>query len=74
MRIQAKVKFYNKEKGFGFFKRANHPDVFFASKALDRAGLDNAKQDELFEFDLTPIEGKGGKATNLKKLDAKEPQ
>jgi cold shock CspA family protein len=71
-RIQAPVKFYSKERGYGFFKRPDKPDamdIFFTNKTLERAGHTNAKENEVFEFDLVPVEGKGGKAINIKKIN-----
>lgn len=68
-RIKAPVKFYDKNRGYGFIKRPNKPDIFFTAKILDRAGIQSIKEDEMLEFDLVPIQGKGGKAINLKKID-----
>jgi cold shock CspA family protein len=70
-RIQANLKFLDKNKGFGFFKRPNKQDVFFTIKQLANAKIDpnTVKENDLFEFDLIPIPGKGGKAVNLKKID-----
>lgn len=68
-RIQAPVKFYERVKGYGFIKRANKPDIFFTSKMLEKAGIDNVKENDLLEFDLVPVQGKGGKAINIKKVE-----
>lgn len=67
-RIQAAVKFYSPDRGYGFIKRANKPDIFFTSKSLERSGIKSVKEDEILEFDLVPVQGKGGKAVNLKKV------
>ena len=66
-RVKAPVKFYSIERGYGFIKRPNKPDIFFTGKALDRAGIKVVKEDEVLEFDLIPVPGKGGKAINIKK-------
>lgn len=69
-RLKAKVKFYSIERGYGFIKRENKPDIFFTSKVLERAGIKSVKEDDLLEFDWIPSkeQGKGGKATNIKKV------
>lgn len=68
-RIQAAVKFFDFTKGYGFLKRPNKPDIFFTSKALERANISKINENDLLEFDLVPIQGKGGRAINLKKID-----
>lgn len=67
-RMQAPVKFYSRERGYGFIKRPNKPDIFFTQKMLERAGIQSLKEDEVLEFDFVPVAGKGGKAINLKKV------
>jgi cold shock CspA family protein len=67
-RVKAPVKFYSVERGYGFIKRPNKPDIFFTGKTLDRAGIKLVKEDELLEFDLVPVQGKGGKAINIRKV------
>lgn len=67
-RVQAPVKFYSKDRGYGFIKRPNKPDIFFTTKMLERAGIDAVKEDEVLEFDLVPVQGKGGKAINIVKV------
>lgn len=67
-RMQAPVKFYSRERGYGFIKRPNKPDIFFTQKMLERANIQSVKEDELLEFDLVPVAGKGGKAINIKKV------
>lgn len=67
-RIQAPVKFYSNERGYGFIKRPDKLDIWFAAKSLERAGLVTVKENEMLEFDLVPVAGKGGKAINIKKV------
>lgn len=67
-RLQAAVKFYSRDKGYGFLKRQGKQDVFFVSKALTDAGLKDVKENDLLEFDLVPVPGKGGKAINIRKV------
>lgn len=68
-RLQANVKFYSRDRGYGFLKRANKPDIFFTSKMLERAGIKEVKENDLLEFDLVPITGKGGKAINIVRIE-----
>ena len=68
-RIQAQVKFYSYDRGYGFLKRPNKPDIFFTAKMLEKAKIGSVKENDLLEFDLVPVPGKGGKAINIKKVD-----
>jgi len=67
-RMSAPVKFYSRDRGYGFCKGASRhdQDIFFSSKNLERAGISNVKEDDMLEFDLMPVPGKGGKAINIK--------
>lgn len=67
-RVQAQVKFFSIERGYGFIKRPNKPDIFFTVKQLEKIGLKSINENDLLEFDLVPVAGKGGKAINLKKV------
>lgn len=67
-RMQAQVKWFNPELGYGFCKVPDKLDIFFTGKSLDRAGIKSVKEDEVLEFELVPVEGKGGKAINIKKI------
>ena len=68
-RLVAPCKFFDRTKGFGFIKRPNKPDIFFTAKTLDRAKIKTVEENELLEFDLIPIPGKGGKAINIVKVE-----
>lgn len=70
-RIQAPVKFFSHDRGYGFIKRPNKQDIFFTSKVLERAGIKSVKENDLLEFDLVPVAGKGGKAINIVKVEKK---
>jgi cold shock CspA family protein len=67
-RIQAQVKWFNPELGYGFCKVPDKMDIFFTGKSLDRAGIKSVKEDEILEFDWIPVPDKGGKAINIKKI------
>ena len=68
-RIQAKIKFYSHDRGYGFLKRDNKPDIFFTGKTLIKAGIQSVKENDLLEFDLVPVQGKGGRAINIVKVE-----
>ena len=61
------VKFFNGERGYGFFK----PDdggryVFVHVTALEQAGLKSLNEGQRLSFDVEPDKkGKGPKAVNL---------
>ena len=67
-RVEAKVKFYARDRGFGFLKRPNKPDVFFSNNDLMKSdiNLNHVAENDVFEFDLMPVKDKGGKAANMK--------
>jgi cold shock CspA family protein len=67
-RVQAQIKFFNRDKGFGFLKRPNKPDIFLSGQALLDSGVSPFKiaENDVLEFDLVPVEGKGGKARNIR--------
>jgi len=65
-RCTAQVKFYSRDKGFGFLKRPNKDDVYFSQSTLERCGIRSIKENDTVDFDLIPVPGKGGKAQNMK--------
>lgn len=65
-RIRAPVKFFSRDKGYGFCKRTGKMDVFFTHKELEKSGIPYVKEHDLLEFDLVPVTGKGGRATKIK--------
>lgn len=67
-RIEGVVKFFNEVKGFGFARREKGGDVFIHANELRRSNFDGLPQtgDKLV-FDVIPVEGKGGKAANIKR-------
>lgn len=62
------VKFFARDKGFGFIKRPNKSDVFLGVVALEKSGIPFVKEGDLLDFDLVPVKGKGGKAINIKRI------
>ena len=64
--MQGKVKWFNKEKGFGFIERENGNDVFVHFSAIQQDGFRTLQEGDPVEFDIT--EGpKGLQAANVKK-------
>ncbi len=61
-----KVKFYNKERGFGFIiPDDGAPDVFCHVTDLRRTGLDVLLEDQRVRFDVAPGRGEKFKAVNV---------
>ena len=61
------VKFYNKEKGFGFISQENGPDVFAHFSEIQADGFKSLDEGQKVEFEVT--EGnRGPQASNIVKL------
>lgn len=64
--MQGKVKWFNKEKGFGFIERDNGNDVFVHYSAIQQDGFKTLQEGDTVEFDI--VEGpKGLQAANVTK-------
>ena len=64
--MQGKVKWFNKEKGFGFIERDDGNDVFVHFSAIQQDGFKTLQEGEAVEFDI--VEGpKGLQAANVTK-------
>jgi len=62
--MQGKVKWFNKEKGFGFIERDNGNDVFVHYSAIQQEGFKTLQEGDPVEFDI--VEGpKGLQAANV---------
>ena len=60
------VKWFNKEKGFGFIEREDGNDVFVHYSAIQQDGFKTLQEGEDVEFDI--VEGpKGLQAANVMK-------
>jgi cold shock CspA family protein len=69
-RCRAQVKFYSRDKGFGFIKRPNKADIFLSQRELDLSNIPYVKENEWIEFDLVPVKGReSGKAVNIRKME-----
>ena len=64
--MQGTVKWFNKEKGFGFIERENGNDVFIHYSAIQQDGFKTLQEGDTVEFDI--VEGpKGLQAANVMK-------
>ena len=73
-RATGKVKWFSKEKGYGFIKQDDGPDVFVHHQAIEGAGFKMLYEGEPVEFDVIE-EPKGLKAQNVTRLNPPdEPQ
>ncbi|QDS32878.1 cold-shock protein [Brevibacillus brevis] len=64
--IQGKVKWFSKEKGYGFIERDGGPDVFVHYSAITGAGYRNLEEGEQVVFEI--VNGQRGlQAANVAK-------
>ncbi|MFY9173808.1 MAG: cold shock domain-containing protein [Peptococcia bacterium] len=64
--MQGKVKWFNKEKGYGFIEREDGTDVFVHFSAIQMDGFKTLQEGEDVEFDV--VDGpKGLQAANVVK-------
>ena len=66
MRYQAKVKWFNDSKGFGFIEQENGPDVFVHYSAISQDGFKTLTEGQKVEFEITNG-AKGPQAINVTK-------
>ena len=67
-RTTGTVKWFSQEKGFGFIKQEEGPDVFVHHSAIQSTGMRTLNENERVEFDVVE-EPKGLKAANVVRLD-----
>lgn len=63
------VKWFSKDKGYGFIKQDDGPDVFVHHTAIEGAGFKTLEEGERVEFEIVE-EPKGLKAQNVVRVDA----
>ncbi len=65
--MQGKVKWFNKENGYGFIEREDGNDVFVHFSAIQEDGFKTLYEGDLVEFEI--VEGpKGLQAANVSKV------
>ncbi|MGI6587223.1 MAG: cold-shock protein [Peptococcia bacterium] len=65
--MQGKVKWFNKEKGYGFIEREEGNDVFVHFSAIQEDGFKTLYEGDVVEFEI--VEGpKGLQAANVCKI------
>ena len=67
-RTQGTVKWFSKEKGYGFITQESGPDVFVHHASIQGGGFKMLYEGERVEFDIIE-EPKGLKAQNVVRLD-----
>src|SRR5688572_1830397 len=67
-RANGTVKWFSKEKGYGFITQESGPDVFVHHQAIQGGGFKMLYEGERVEFDIIE-EPKGLKAQNVVRLD-----
>lgn len=65
--MKGKVKWFNKEKGYGFIIAEGEEDIFIHYSNIDMPGYKTLKENQEVEFDLIKTE-KGNQAENIKPL------
>jgi CspA family cold shock protein len=62
--MQGKVKWFNKEKGYGFIEREDGGDVFVHFSAIQQEGFKTLQEGETVEFEVVDSP-KGLQAANV---------
>ena len=62
------VKWFSKDKGFGFITQDDGPDVFVHHTAIQGGGFRTLEEGERVEFDVVE-EPKGLKAANVERVE-----
>lgn len=64
---QGRVKWFNKDKGYGFIEREGESDVFVHYSAIEGEGFKTLEENERVEFDMIET-AKGMQATRVRRL------
>lgn len=65
--LQARVKWFNNEKGYGFIEHEGKEDIFIHYSNIEKEGYKTLKEGQLVEFDLVET-NKGYQAKNIKPI------
>lgn len=65
------VKWFSKEKGYGFITQESGPDVFVHHTAIQGSGFKALEEGERVEFDVVE-DRRGQKAENVVRVDAEQ--
>jgi cold shock protein len=57
-RVQGEVKWFNAEKGYGFIKQEDGPDIFVHYSAIGGSGYRSLNEGDRVEFEV--VEGRKG--------------
>ena len=66
--IEGTVKWFSDEKGYGFIKQEDGPDVFVHHTAIEGTGRRTLKEGERVQFEVVQ-EPKGLKARNVVRIE-----
>ena len=66
--MQGKVKWFSKEKGYGFIEREGGPDVFVHYSAIVGTGYRNLEEGELVTFEIVNGQ-RGQQAANVVRVN-----
>ncbi|WP_400162753.1 cold shock domain-containing protein [Brevibacillus sp. TJ4] len=66
--MQGKVKWFSKEKGYGFIERDGGPDVFVHYSAITGTGYRNLQEGELVTFEIVAGQ-RGLQAANVSRIE-----
>lgn len=69
--LQARVKWFNNEKGFGFIEQEGQDDIFIHYSNIEKDGYKTLEEDQLVEFELVET-NKGYQAKNIKPIKEME--
>ncbi|MHC4181251.1 MAG: cold-shock protein [Planctomycetota bacterium] len=67
-RASGTVKWFSKEKGYGFITQEGGPDVFVHHTAIEGSGFKTLEEGDRVEFDVVE-DPKGQKAQNVTKIE-----
>ena len=67
MKMQARVKWFDKSKGYGFIEQPGKEDIFIHYSNIDMNGFKTLNEGQLVEFEMKTTE-KGYQAINIRPI------